>query len=176
MMRLGAVGELTGWAFDAQGRIIDGGIKPPPDQHSPASPCRSPDHRGSRRSCQGRSDSGALKGTSDQRLDHRRGDGKRHPAASSKVKAIAALRPNPANATDVDFGTVFRPPLLPAIRCMPADLILDNIAARCEHNCKGVGICFNAGNREVTVKHVLGALLGAVTLLGSAPSDCTEQR
>jgi DNA-binding transcriptional regulator LsrR (DeoR family) len=26
MMRLGAVGELTGWAFDAQGRIIDGGI------------------------------------------------------------------------------------------------------------------------------------------------------
>ena len=28
----------------------------------------------------------------------------------------------------------------------------------------------NVGNREVTVKHVLGALLGAVTLLGSAPS------
>src|SRR5258705_7730405 len=28
----------------------------------------------------------------------------------------------------------------------------------------------NAGNREVTVKHVLGALLGAVTLLGSATS------
>jgi DNA-binding transcriptional regulator LsrR (DeoR family) len=26
MMRLGAVGELTGWAFDAQGRIIVGGI------------------------------------------------------------------------------------------------------------------------------------------------------
>ncbi len=25
LMRLGAVGELTGWAFDAQGRIIDGG-------------------------------------------------------------------------------------------------------------------------------------------------------
>src|SRR5437763_4011874 len=25
MMRLGAVGELTGWAFDATGRIIDGG-------------------------------------------------------------------------------------------------------------------------------------------------------
>jgi DNA-binding transcriptional regulator LsrR (DeoR family) len=25
MMRLGAVGELTGWAFDAEGRIIDGG-------------------------------------------------------------------------------------------------------------------------------------------------------
>jgi DNA-binding transcriptional regulator LsrR (DeoR family) len=25
MMRLGAAGELTGWAFDAQGRIIDGG-------------------------------------------------------------------------------------------------------------------------------------------------------
>ena len=25
MMRLGAIGELTGWAFDAQGRIIDGG-------------------------------------------------------------------------------------------------------------------------------------------------------
>src|SRR6202521_2524994 len=28
----------------------------------------------------------------------------------------------------------------------------------------------NARNREVTVKHVLGALLGAVTLLGAAPS------
>src|SRR5881392_454416 len=25
MMRLGAVGELTGWAFDAQGRIVEGG-------------------------------------------------------------------------------------------------------------------------------------------------------
>jgi DNA-binding transcriptional regulator LsrR (DeoR family) len=25
MMRLGAVGELTGWAFDAKGHIIDGG-------------------------------------------------------------------------------------------------------------------------------------------------------
>jgi DNA-binding transcriptional regulator LsrR (DeoR family) len=25
MMRLGAAGELTGWAFDAEGRIIDGG-------------------------------------------------------------------------------------------------------------------------------------------------------
>ena len=25
MMRLGAVGELTGWAFDAEGRIIKGG-------------------------------------------------------------------------------------------------------------------------------------------------------
>jgi DNA-binding transcriptional regulator LsrR (DeoR family) len=25
LMRLGAVGELTGWAFDAKGRIIDGG-------------------------------------------------------------------------------------------------------------------------------------------------------
>ena len=25
LMRLGAVGELTGWAFDAQGRIIEGG-------------------------------------------------------------------------------------------------------------------------------------------------------
>src|SRR5258706_163155 len=28
----------------------------------------------------------------------------------------------------------------------------------------------NVGNREVTVKHVLSALVGAVTLLGSAPS------
>jgi DNA-binding transcriptional regulator LsrR (DeoR family) len=25
IMRLGAVGELTGWAFDSDGRIIDGG-------------------------------------------------------------------------------------------------------------------------------------------------------
>ena len=25
IMRLGAVGELTGWAFDAQGRIVEGG-------------------------------------------------------------------------------------------------------------------------------------------------------
>src|SRR5258708_19137982 len=29
MMRLGAVGELTGWAFDAEGRIIDGGTNRP---------------------------------------------------------------------------------------------------------------------------------------------------
>ena len=26
LMRLGAVGELTGWAYDAEGRIIDGGM------------------------------------------------------------------------------------------------------------------------------------------------------
>jgi DNA-binding transcriptional regulator LsrR (DeoR family) len=26
MMRLGAVGEVTGWAFDAHGRLIEGGI------------------------------------------------------------------------------------------------------------------------------------------------------
>jgi DNA-binding transcriptional regulator LsrR (DeoR family) len=25
MMRLGAVGELTGWTFDAQGHMIEGG-------------------------------------------------------------------------------------------------------------------------------------------------------
>ena len=25
MMRLGAVGEITGWAFDAEGRVLDGG-------------------------------------------------------------------------------------------------------------------------------------------------------
>src|SRR4029077_15123233 len=30
MMRLGAAGELTGWAYDAKGRIIDGGKKRPP--------------------------------------------------------------------------------------------------------------------------------------------------
>jgi DNA-binding transcriptional regulator LsrR (DeoR family) len=36
LMRLGAVGELAGWAYDAQGRIIDGGTNrrltsvPPP--------------------------------------------------------------------------------------------------------------------------------------------------
>jgi hypothetical protein len=39
-----------------------------------------------------------------------------------------------------------------------------NIIARREHMLNAKGL------REVTVKHVLGALLGAVTLFGSAPS------
>jgi DNA-binding transcriptional regulator LsrR (DeoR family) len=39
MMRLGAVGELTGWAFDAKGRIIDGGTNQQP-VNSPTAPNR----------------------------------------------------------------------------------------------------------------------------------------
>src|SRR5260370_15345800 len=38
MMRLGAVGELTGWAFGAEGRIINGGSHPPPPRISPPRP------------------------------------------------------------------------------------------------------------------------------------------
>jgi len=40
----GAVGELIGWAFDAEGRVIDGGT----NNRLTASPCSSrsrPDHR-----------------------------------------------------------------------------------------------------------------------------------
>src|SRR6266849_705586 len=68
------------------------------------------------------------------------------------------------------FVTASCPPLPPATRCMPPIYALTtfqpgvNIIARREH-------MLNARRlREVTVKHVLGALLGAVTLLGSAPS------
>ena len=34
MMRLGAVGEVTGWAFDAKGQADQGRHQPPADQHS----------------------------------------------------------------------------------------------------------------------------------------------
>ena len=81
MMRLGAVGELTGWAFDAEGRIIKGGTNAPPHQHSAAGSRRGPDHRGRRRPAKVSAIRAALQGASDQRVDHRRGDGKRHPQA-----------------------------------------------------------------------------------------------
>ena len=38
MMRLGAVGEVTGWAFDAEGRVIEGGT----NNRLTSMPCRSP--------------------------------------------------------------------------------------------------------------------------------------
>ena len=80
MMRLGAVGEMTGWAFDAKGRLINGGTNlrltsiPP---HVPAEARPS----GRRRSGQGSGDHGGAEGTADQRADHRRGDRRRHPQA-----------------------------------------------------------------------------------------------
>src|SRR5712671_936107 len=52
----------------------------------------------------------------------------------------------------------------------PPHLGLDRPYAQCEHNCNAWAYA-QRQNREVTVKHVLGALLGAVTLLGSAPSN-----
>lgn len=45
MMRLGAVGELTGWAFNDHGHIIDGGTNLPSHQHPTPGPGRGPDHR-----------------------------------------------------------------------------------------------------------------------------------
>ena len=85
MMRLGAVGELTGWAFDAEGRIIDGGTNlrltsiPP---HVPAEaltigaavgPAKVP------------AISGGAQGTADQRPDHRRGDRKAPSSSAAKT-------------------------------------------------------------------------------------------
>src|SRR5260370_22234400 len=67
------------------------------------------------------------------------------------------------------FGTVFRSAFAVGNTVHAADLILDKAGTRCEHNCKTWAYA-QRQNREVTVKHVLGALLGAVTLLGSAPS------
>src|SRR6266849_343958 len=58
---------------------------------------------------------------------------------------------------------------IPQFRCRSRIPILDKAGTRCEHNCKTWAYA-QRQNREVTVKHVLGALLGAVTLLGSAPS------
>src|SRR5258707_722678 len=50
-----------------------------------------------------------------------------------------------------------------------AHRILDKRTTRCEHKLK-VWVYAQHQIREVTVKHVLGALLGAAALLGSAPS------
>src|SRR5712675_3499474 len=59
---------------------------------------------------------------------------------------------------------------IPQVRCRSRIPILDKAGTRCEHNCKTWAYA-QRQNREVTVKHVLGALLGAATLLGSAPSN-----
>ena len=81
MMRLGAVGELTGWAFDEQGPHHRRRDKPPPHQHSTAGTRRGPDHRSSGRPRQGFGHQGGAQGAAAQRVDHRRGDGRRHPQA-----------------------------------------------------------------------------------------------
>ena len=109
MMRLGAVGELTGWAFDAKGRIIKGGTNAAPDQHSAAGPAASPDHRSGRRPRQGCGDPGGAEGPSDQRLDHRRGDRRRDPEAVANVPAPEGLCRRQA-----DLG---RPRHLAAVTC-----------------------------------------------------------
>src|SRR5260370_3611578 len=57
----------------------------------------------------------------------------------------------------------------PASRCRSPIPTLDKVRARCEHNCK-VWAYAQRQIREVSVKHVLSALLGAATLLGAAPS------
>jgi len=111
MMRLGAVGELTGWAFDAQGRHYRRRHKRSPDQHSAAGPRRGPDHRRSGRSRQGRGDRGGAEGASDQRLDHRRGDGKRHPETVSEpgwiLSALAARATPSRRRSSRLFGLPF---------------------------------------------------------------------
>src|SRR6266702_1953648 len=58
---------------------------------------------------------------------------------------------------------------IPQVRCGSRISILDKAGTRCEHNCKAWAYA-QRQNREVTVKHVLGALLGAASLLVCAPS------
>src|SRR5438128_12607259 len=81
-------------------------------------------------------------------------------APSGRCPAAAGLNPARAHRT---IPT-------PQVRCKSRIPILDKVGTRCEHNCKAWAYT-QRQNREVTVKHVLGALLGAVTLLASAPSN-----
>ena len=91
MMRLGAVGELTGWAFDAKGRIIKGGTNRRLTSIPPQVPAEAVTIGAAVGARQGRGDQGGAEGASDQRPDHRRGDRKRDPeavtAASSRIQA-----------------------------------------------------------------------------------------
>src|SRR6267154_2013919 len=66
-------------------------------------------------------------------------------------------------------GTSFRSALPAATPVQAFDLILTTLPLDV-HIIAMRGHMLKRKNREVTVKHVLGALLGAATLLGSAPS------
>src|SRR6266581_819399 len=57
----------------------------------------------------------------------------------------------------------------PQVPCRSPIPALDKVRARCEHNCKAWAYA-QCQIREVTVKHVLSALVGAADLLGAAPS------
>src|ERR1700730_2047155 len=66
------------------------------------------------------------------------------------------------------------PPQNLHVRCRSPIPILDNARTRCEHNCKAWAYAQRQLIREVTVKHVLSALLGAATLLGAAAPSIAE--
>ena len=81
MMRLGAVGELTGWAFDEEGHIIKGGT----NLRLTSIPPRVPAQALTIGAAVGRAKVSAIRAALKGRLlngsDHRRGDGRRHPQA-----------------------------------------------------------------------------------------------
>ena len=61
MMRLGAVGEITGWAYRRQGPHHQGRHQPPADQHSAAGAGADDDHRRRRRAGQGSGHQGSAR-------------------------------------------------------------------------------------------------------------------
>ena len=95
MMRLGAVGELTGWAFDAEGRIINGGTNRRLTSIPPQVPAEALTIGAAVGPRQGFGDQGGAEGAADQRIDHRRGDRKRRPQAVAESTAPCAARAKP---------------------------------------------------------------------------------
>src|SRR5882757_4513447 len=144
--------------------------KPSSHQHFPSGTCPGPDHRGGGWSCHGFGDQGGAEGAAAERADHRRSDGRRHPQALASGRPFNLLTPSGGTPRQPisTYATPSNVSPNPQVRCTSPIPILDKAETRCEHNCKAWAYA-QRHLREVTVKHVLSALLGAATLLGSAP-------
>ena len=81
MMRQGAIGEITGWAYDAKGRLLKAGTNKRLTSIPPEVPGEDHDDRRRGRCGQGAGDRGCAERAPDQRLDHGRGDRAGDPGA-----------------------------------------------------------------------------------------------
>ncbi len=83
MMRLGAVGEITGWAYDAKGKLIKGGTNRRLTSIPPRCAGEGADDRRRARAGEDPRDRRRACRPPDQRADHRRSDRARDPGLSA---------------------------------------------------------------------------------------------
>ena len=97
MMRQGAIGEITGWAYDSKGRLLKAGTNMRLTSIPPEVPAQDHDDRRRGRCGQGAGDRGRAERAPDQRPDHGRGDRKGDFGALGR-RATSALAPMSSSA------------------------------------------------------------------------------